>query len=501
MITIPRTTLRDFRAMCRKTFGARSVKELWVHIQAVGGYLDLQAANYDVVLKLSLPLEGDFSGHAQYELLDACQATHADEVTFHALPNGGVRAEWQDRGVPWQREGSAPGKKRTEFPQLPSEFASNAPGFLSAFAAACQCNSADSGRYALACVQLNGEQGRMAATDGHQLLVQDGFRFPWQDAVLVPANKGLIARELPSDVPVQIGQFDKRVVFRVGDWTIWLREHEGKFPRVDDILRGRQASHSHCEIDPADAACAVDALPRLPALDEPHQPVVLELGDDARCSARPHDGSPAVALRLDRTTCAGEAVTISTDRRYLARALALGFTRFGFNGPEATIQAFAPGKQYCWMPLTPAKINPEQHVHLISSRDGLPNQPQVKASKPVAAQVTTAVHHATLPNAQAASSPTVTTPTAAATVTPPNIPVAMPPVKPVKRKKRIAGHAAVGSKSDETSPLDLALALRTKFRESLAEVNSLLQAIKRQRRQSKLVASTLQSLRQLQQAG
>jgi hypothetical protein len=501
MITIPTTTLRNFRAVCRKTFGARAGKDLWVHIQAVGGYVDLMTANYDAALKLSLPLEGDFSGHAKYELLDACQATGADVVTFHALPNGGVRAECEDRGVPWQREGSAPGKKRPEFPQLPAEWSNNPAGFLSAFADASQCTSGDSGRYALACVQLGGEQGRMAATDGHQLLVQDGFRFPWQEAVLVPANKGLIARELPSDVPVQIGQHDKRIVFRVGDWTLWLRAHEGKFPRVTDILRGRQASQSHCEIDPADAACAVDALPRLPALGEPHQPVILELlNGEMRCSARPNDGSPAVALRLDRSLCDGDAVNISSDRRFLARALAMGFTRFGVSGPEATIQAFGANKQYCWMPLTPAELNPNQQVHVISSRDGLPGKSLSKATKHVATPVAAEVNPLSVPTEQVATPQTVAATTAVTPPVPANIPVAAPPVKPIKRKKRVAGHPAAQSPPNDPSPLDLALALRTKFRESLAEVNSLLHAIKRQRRQSKLVASTLQSLRQLQQA-
>jgi hypothetical protein len=483
MISISRSTLRDFRTVCRKTFGPSRAKELWIHIQAAAGQLTLRTANFEAAVELKLPSEAEFSGYAQYELLDACQAANTESVTFHALPTRGVRAEWQDRGVPWQREGSKPAKHVPEFPTLPTELATNEPGFLAAYAAACGCTSGESGRYALGCVQMAGELGRMAATDGHQLLVQDGFRFPWEGAVLVPANKGLSAWELFGNVPVQVGKIKTQIAFVAGNWTIWLREFEGKFPRVTETLRGQQASQSHCEIDPADATCAVDALPRLPALADLHQPVVMELNGEARLCARPQDGSPAVALQLVRSQCVGPAVTISTDRQYLARALALGFTRFGFDGAEATIQAYAPNKQYCWLPLTPAPTPTNRPVHVISSLTGLTGKGHGKVSKPVA---TATAQVPSVPNTVAATA---------------NVPdAAGPRPKAIKRKRRAEMAVSSGSPS-EPSPLDVALELRQAFRESLAKVNTLLGVIKRQRRQSKLVASTLQSLRSLQAAG
>lgn len=51
------------------------------------------------------------------------------------------------------------------------------------------------------------------------------------------------------------------------------------------------------------------------------------------------------------------------------------------------------------------------------------------------------------------------------------------------------------------STIDQAVAVRDALREALTKTNLLVHSLKRQRRQSKLVETTLQSLKQLQAAG
>jgi hypothetical protein len=52
--------------------------------------------------------------------------------------------------------------------------------------------------------------------------------------------------------------------------------------------------------------------------------------------------------------------------------------------------------------------------------------------------------------------------------------------------------------SDANRPIMQAMALRAVLRETLVQTNELIRALKRDKRQSRLVASTLASLKQLQ---
>ncbi len=64
-------------------------------------------------------------------------------------------------------------------------------------------------RYATDKIQLRGQSGEIAATDGGQLLWQSGFQFPWTDDVLVPRLKVFDCTELFGDT-VAIGRMASR---------------------------------------------------------------------------------------------------------------------------------------------------------------------------------------------------------------------------------------------------------------------------------------------------
>ena len=68
------------------------------------------------------------------------------------------------------------------------------------------------------CIQLCPD-GTINATDGRQLLIQSGFTFPWQDAVLVPRNKVFTSPELPQDQPVAVAQSGDWAAVSAGRWT------------------------------------------------------------------------------------------------------------------------------------------------------------------------------------------------------------------------------------------------------------------------------------------
>ena len=53
-------------------------------------------------------------------------------------------------------------------------------------------------------------------------------------------------------------------------------------------------------------------------------------------------------------------------------------------------------------------------------------------------------------------------------------------------------------KEDQASPIEQVVVLRNKFRETVNLSNELIRSLKRQKKQSRLVASTLASLKELQ---
>ena len=79
------------------------------------------------------------------------------------------------------------------FPAVPNEFTMNRVGLLQALHEASEVTDADSHRFALGCLQLS-KDGNINATDGRQLLVQQGFNFPWTEVYCVLAARSSIRR-------------------------------------------------------------------------------------------------------------------------------------------------------------------------------------------------------------------------------------------------------------------------------------------------------------------
>ena len=112
----------------------------------------------------------------------------------------------------------------------------------------------------------------VVATDGRQLLVQGGFRFPWTDDVLVRRSPLFASKEWPRDRPVAIGKTDTHVVLRVGPWTLYLEVQTGRpIPagRPDHPRRLRPRPPG-CGSTPRTPRSSVQALDRLPGAEEPN---------------------------------------------------------------------------------------------------------------------------------------------------------------------------------------------------------------------------------------
>src|SRR5205807_2942578 len=115
------------------------------------------------------------------------------------------------------------------------------------------------------CVQLRGKPGKIVATDGKQMLSQEGFSFPWDDDVLIPALSVFGCRELVGYGPITIGRTDAFVALTIGPWTVDLAiDKDGRFPETDSIVQGSRQATTVFHFDSGDGSFLLGTIHSLP---------------------------------------------------------------------------------------------------------------------------------------------------------------------------------------------------------------------------------------------
>jgi hypothetical protein len=440
MIEIPHEALGRFRSVLRKSVLAsqprgpcpaivcladKETLTLSCEMGAVG--LSLRLPGKRTPCRLCLPVS----------LLAGLEASGSQTVKLEQAGPSRCRASWYQDSQPRALEFEVvQPPKRPETPETSPPVEMEA-GFLSALAEAARTAARENG-LSLCKVLLRGKGGCVVATDGKQLMVQTGFALPWQDDLLVPALPAFACKELAAQPKVLLSRAGEYVTLTIGCWSLTLKgEAPTRYPDYERVLQDDDARRTRLSLHPADVASLLRELPRMPGTDEDRQPVVLEIKATASVVARQQEGDEEL-LRLSKSKVEGPAVRVATDRRFLIRALKLGFTELSV-APGRPLLCSQPRRSYLWMPLD------------------LPSAAR--------AAVTPKASHP-MPNANGNGN----------------------------------NHRdAPPSVSEPDDPLTEAELLRNVLQESLARTSRLIAALKRQKRQSKAVQSAVASLRKLQQ--
>jgi hypothetical protein len=405
---------------------------------------------------ITLPLEAlaDFEGRKK------------DVVTLERTASG-VQVSWQDGVVPQVRAYPAPENKDVvAVRDQPRQTATNEPGFLKALADAVLSTSHDAVRYALDHIQLRGSTGDMVATDGRQLLVQSGFHFPWTDDVLIPTSTVFACRELPQEEPVTLGKTATHVTMTTGPWTLHFPiDTQSRFPPTEQVIPSLTGPVHRARLDPGDREFLAQALPRLPGKAEEDGPVTLDWDSAFVVRARASDGR-VTELHLARSEVGGRPVRVGVKRELLARALDLGVQEIFLVSADKPLLFRDARRKLVVMPLgKEAVVGPSDQAVRIASPNGHPASPAVSPE----------------PAPGFAENPTV------------------PIAREAKQSPRLVSKAPPRKAPPSTLAglVTEAEALRNELRQAYSRTHQLLLALKKHRRQSKLVQSTLATLRQL----
>lgn len=269
-----------------------------------------------------------------------------------AEPGGApqIVARWREAAIPQLARWPVPAADQMfPFPDTPSSWTENRAALGEALQQAYEVTDPDSSRYALGCLQLRGRAGAIAATDGRQILVQSGFELGFDDDLLVRPNGVFRAPLLAEAMPVLLGRGERHLALRSGAWTCWWPiQTQGRYPRIDDVLPTAEQAQATVELHPADAAFLGEKLAHLPGQAEPSAPVTLDVNGRVLVRAADAESRLATELQLVNSSKRGADLRLVTDRRFLARALRLGLTRWHLQDQERPILAQDATRRYVW---------------------------------------------------------------------------------------------------------------------------------------------------------
>jgi hypothetical protein len=457
MLAIERADVRRFRAVARRGCpnGRPKGPAPPVLITGSGGVVTLACHLGEVVVALRCiaPQSGTGSITLSLTDLDAIEGGSA-VVTLDPAGDNAVTAKW-DTGPAPRTARLATFESQRDWPAEAENLMAISPGFPKALHEVGRSAARDPGRYAVTRVQVRGQAGELAGTDGKHALVWGGFKFAFPDDLLVPAVPLFGSKELAGESAVSVGLAGEWLYIVIGPWQVWLWvDREGRFPDVHGAAP--RSCPTRVAFDDRDVDGLLRAMPRLPAMEADGRPVTLDLGATVAARSRNDRTEDTAEVRLAHSSVTGPATRVVVGRDHLGRALALGFRELRVSTAERPVSFRDSDRLFLAATLDPSLIVPKPGE---SAAAGLTNVP-------------------------ASSPPIPTHPDR-------RIPV---PTRDTPTPER-NGHAVP---ADETfDPVAEAEALRADLADAAARAHRLVTLLKQFRKERRALASAWSSLKQL----
>jgi hypothetical protein len=361
-LSIPAGAVRAFRAALRRLAGprARRIREPFVRVRAGPEGLALESSLDEAAQ--CLWVEGAAQPAALAFLAGVLDRWAAAVSAVELTPIGPAvaQARWQEP------DGLKEGEINTVTPEslppfpAPARLAPLGAEGLRALVEAARTAALDTSRLGLTRMQLRGKRGQAVGTDGKQLYLHGGLTLPWEEDVLVAAAPLVACRELAQAGEAAIGRGDSHITLRAGPWELALAiDRDCRFPDVDGVLPAERALPTRLRLAPEDVSMLLATLPRMPGKDEHNAPITLDLAGKVAAVRAQAEGDGAVAEALLRgSEVSGPPFRLALNRRYLLRALQLGFTEVRAGKPGTPLVCADERRTHLWMTLEGGAVAP-----------------------------------------------------------------------------------------------------------------------------------------------
>jgi hypothetical protein len=437
-----------------------------------------------------------------FSALADIEGAEGSPVTLRRIDPNEAEANWQHRGVPQTRRYALP-QETQAFPVLPQKFASNPPGLLAALDDAMQAAAKVPSKFALDHVQLKGSGGEIVGTDSRQVLCQSGFSFPWSENVLIPRFGRIASKEFLGLASVGVGKTATHVVLQVRPWTFCFRiNKDGRFAPVDDIMP-QKAPATRLRLDAQDVATLIRALPEMPGSEDGEACITVDLNGHAAIRARASGEKAATELLLNRSVIEGKPVRFCIDRNWLRRAGQLDFDTLGVFSPDRPVLCESENRKYLAMVLSSkcAIASSPDDVRVNSASDEKAEVKPPTAEGPAAELEAIAPHPEPISPAKEENRTMNEQDNGAAqaAAAPAKHGRSLPPARETSASKGESNNLEVPSPAKSNRLEDDAVAIQKDLRALTHRLGQVIRDIRKQRRQHRLVKSTLASIQQLQQ--
>lgn len=352
-------------------------------------------------------------------------------------------------------------------------------------------------------------------TDGRHMFSANSFLFDVPESIIIPPGKFLTWPGFMEDGAwtlryqpaiegkdkVKINSKPAQVRLDSDHWTFVSKPIESVYPNWKQVVPSADALKSHIALAEPGVKIILEALPLLPGNEDRDQPVSLEVKHDA-LFLKAKGGGVWTEIPISAQVT-GLPVSISLNRKYLAKALRFGLTQIDIGDKLSALVFRTKGKTMVVMPL---RSDDPATMPVNRPTTGQPLSQEATGPSPVPAQEN-----------DSATPPTPATPT------PPVQQTAPQPTEPLTERKEMprtakttapetttrgsltneTQHNGTGTSAPAKSLVDqvegVKDGLKTVIRDLSALADGLKQAEKDQRASEKEVEAARATLKKLQQ--
>ena len=364
---------------------------------------------------------------------------------------------------------SLPVEEFPEIPKIKGDAIALPDSLRAAIHEALQCASTDQTR-----IILNGafidvskpDANYVVGTDGRHLYSSNSFALPLAQSLLIPSHRFLDWKQFSADGEWQLKvgvpeHKDAVAPFQISSrrWRFISRQIDGNYPNWRQVAPGSSAYGTTIEFDPDAVGEILQTIARMPDHDKINHALGIEVkGNRVNLLSKAGADQPWIRVELLLTLIQGRDVTVHLNRNFLIKALQFGLTRFEMIDALSPLRFSHGGRQMIVMPTRPD------------------------------------------PAATPAPQPTSPTPAAENGPQASEQPEERKTTMPEKSNGNTTGAKSTDTTTSEKSALETALAqievVPGDFRNAIAGLNKLAEALKQAQRESKTSDKEIQSVRQ-----
>jgi len=346
-----------------------------------------------------------------------------------------------------------------------------------AISEALQCASDDPTRLILMGAYIDVSKPKahyVVGTDGRHLFSSNSFAIPLAESILIPSHRFIEWKEFNADgdwaLKLAKPEKDGPLQFEItsNHWRFIARSIEGNYPNWRQVVPSSEATQTTIEVKPESVEAILQTIARMPNHDPVHHTLGLEAkGSQVRLLGKSAQEDTWTRVEIPGAKAKGADLMIKLNRHLLAKALRFGLTRIEIIDSLSPLKFSEGGRQMVVMPVRPDAVPPPQSATPPAEPDSADAQPEPIApnTPPTAEQ----------PKGETMSDTNGTSGTAK---------------RPATNAPETTGKTAL-----ETGLAQIEV-IRGDFRNAIAGLNKLADALKQAQREQKASDKEIQSVRQ-----